>query len=128
MAEAKLDLTEIPRKWLLCRAYAHRWDHGKAPIQDDPHSVNPKLWITHGRCTNCAMQRWHYLLPISCAKIGHWEYADPNKTLRKLRLVTKDDAAAELARRDRVGETDELAERRTARKGPGEAATPAAHG
>jgi hypothetical protein len=110
-----LDLSNLPREWLECRARAHRWDHGKAPIEVD-ESQKPVVWVTRGRCTRCKMRRWRYMAPETCARLGGWEYADPGGMRRGLHLVTQIDADRELARRDRVG-MDEVGARRAARAG-----------
>lgn len=108
-----MDITEAAREWLECRARAHRWDHGPAPIQVDD-TQKPTVWVTRGHCTSCGMKRWRYMTPGSCVRIGGWEYADPAGMRAGLRLVTQLEADVELARRDNVG--DEVGKRRTRRK------------
>jgi hypothetical protein len=110
-----LDLTGVPREWLVCRAYAHRWDHGVAPLQVDD-SQRPVVWASWAHCTGCQMKRWRYYAPVTCAKLGQWEYSDPGGFRAGMHLVTQLDAVLEIARRDRVG-ADEVGKRRAKKAG-----------
>lgn len=111
-----LDLSQIAREWLECRARAHRWDHGPAPIQVDK-TQKPTVWVTRGRCPSCGMRRWRYMVPQTCVRITrNWEYDDPGGFRRAMHLVTPLDADIELARRDNVG-GDEVSARRAAKAG-----------
>lgn len=111
-----LDLSGVAREWLNCRGRAHQWDHGPAPIQVDD-TQRPIVWVTRGRCTSCGMLRWRYMAPQTCARLGGWEYSDPAGMRRGMHLATQIDADLELSRRDRVGVTDEIAERRSRKTG-----------
>jgi hypothetical protein len=108
-----LDLSGLPREWLECRARGHRWDHGSAPLQVDD-TQRPVVWVTRGYCTSCAIKRWRYLVPDTCARLGGWEYSDLAGVRRGLHLVTQIDADLELARRDKVG--DEVGKKRAAKQ------------
>ena len=96
------DLSDVPREYLVCRGYAHSWDHGPAPIQREPRKV-PETWVTRGRCTSCTMLRWKWLAPRSCKPLSEWDYTPPADYTKHLHLVTQVEARAELARRDGVG-------------------------
>lgn len=98
-----IDIMAADRQNLTCRGFQHPWDHGPAPIQVDD-TQKPVVWVTRGRCTSCGMRRWRYLVPVTCAPLGQWEYSDVNGMRRQLHLVTQLDARVELARRDQVGE------------------------
>jgi hypothetical protein len=106
-----LDLTGVPREWLVCRGYAHRWDHGVAPLQVD-NTQRPVVWASHAHCEGCGMKRWRFYVPVSCDRLGQWEYSDHAGFRRGMHMVTQTDALIEIARRDRVGE-DEVKKRRT---------------
>lgn len=97
-----LDLSGVPREYLFCRAFAHLWDHGPAPVQREPRKV-PETWVTRGRCTSCTMLRWKWLAPVSCKPLSEWDYTPPVDYAKHLHLVTQAEARAELARRDAVG-------------------------
>lgn len=110
-----VDLMSLPREWLVCRAYAHRWDHGVAPLQVD-NTQRPVVWVSHAHCVSCQMKRWRYYTPGTCLKLGGWEYADPAGFRRGMHLVTQLDAVREIARRDQVG-ADEVKKRRARKAG-----------
>lgn len=97
-----VELSGVPREYLFCRAFAHTWDHGPAPVQREPRKV-PETWVTRGRCTSCGMKRWQWLAPGTCKPQSDWAYEPPEDFTRHLHLVTKPEARTELARRDQVG-------------------------
>lgn len=98
-----LDLSGVPREYLVCRATAHSWDHGPAPIQRD-NTQAPEIWFTKGRCPSCTTTRIRWLVPKTCKPLSdNWDYTYPLDFKRHMHLVTQMDARAELARRDAVG-------------------------
>lgn len=100
-----IDITNIPRAWLTCRAWQHGWDHGVAPLQED-RSVQPAVWFTKGNC-ECGVRRWRYFRVGDALPISEWAYSHPDDWRRAMRLVTQMQARAELARRDIAGEKEE---------------------
>jgi hypothetical protein len=103
LGELLIDLQQALRPWLVCRGFAHTWDHGPAPVQVDD-TQKPVVWVSRGHCTSCGMKRHMYLAPETCDPLSRWEYADINGMRRGMRLVTQLDARGEIARRDQVGQ------------------------